>query len=60
MKWVGFELSSPSVITKISWSKKDATTTSNEMFGMFQGANEPNFLDAIALNMLKEHQTQNL
>lgn len=54
MKWVGFELSSPSVITKISWSKKDATTTSNEMFGMFQGDNEPNFLDAIALNMLKE------
>lgn len=54
MKWVGFSLSSPCIITKISWSKKNATITPNEMFGMFQGANEPNFIDAVPLNMFLE------
>ena len=56
MKWVGFSLPSPSVITKISWSKENAATTPNEMFGMFQGANEPNFLDAVPLYMFLEKE----
>ena len=54
MKWVGFSLPSPSVITKIAWSKKNTTTTPNEMFGMFQGANEEDFIDAVPLAMLTE------
>jgi len=54
MKWVGFSLPSPSVITKIAWSKKNTTTTPNEMFGLFQGANEPTFLDAVPLAMFTE------
>jgi hypothetical protein len=58
MKWVGFELSSPHIITKISWSKID-TISIDQRFGLFEGANEPNFIDAVPLYMFKENINSN-
>ena len=58
MKWVGFELSSPHIITKISWSKID-TISIDQRFGLFEGANEPNFIDAVPLYMFKENIDSN-
>ena len=58
LRWVGFFLSSPHVITRISWTFK-SNTFQNEMFGIFEGANEPNFIDAIPLYMFKDQSNIN-
>jgi hypothetical protein len=58
LRWVGFFLSSPYVITRISWTFK-SNTFQNEMFGIFEGANEPNFIDAIPLYMFKDQSNIN-
>ena len=58
MKWVGFELSSPHIITKISWSKINIISI-DQRFGLFEGANEPNFMDAVPLYMFKENIDSN-
>ena len=49
IKWKGYELSSPHIITKISWSSEDI-----KQFGIFEGSNESNFMDAVPLYMFKE------
>ena len=56
IKWVGFELSSPHIITKISWS---GLSSSDLMFGLFLGANDPTFLDAVPLYMFKDQSRNN-
>ena len=56
IKWVGFELPSSHIITKISWS---GISSSDLMFGLFEGANEPTFLDAVPLYMFKEQSSEN-
>ena len=53
MKWIGFSLSSPHIITKISWSIKDQFSQ-NEIFGIFEGSNEPTFIDSIPIYMFTE------
>ena len=53
IKWVGFELSSPNVITKISWTN-NYPSLETEIFTIFEGSNEPNFIDAVPLYMFKE------
>ena len=58
LKWIGFSLSSPHVITKISWTNEDISSQ-NEIFGIFEGANEPNFIDSIPLYMFKEQSNTN-
>ena len=58
LRWVGFFLSSPHVITRISWTFT-SNTFQNEMFGIFEGANEPNFIDAIPLYMFKDQSNIN-
>ena len=54
IKWKGYELSSPHIITKISWSSEDI-----KQFGIFEGSNDPNFMDAVPLYMFKEVPTIN-
>ena len=54
LKWVAFSLPSPHVITKISFSN---TGGQNQIFGIFEGANEPTFMDAIPLYMFKDEST---
>ena len=58
LKWIGFSLSSPHIITKISWTNEDISSP-NEIFGIFEGANEPNFIDSIPLYMFKEQSNIN-
>ena len=56
-KWEGFELSSSYIITKIIWYQKD--DPSKYMFGIFQGANDPNFIGGIPIHMIKEEYKSN-
>ena len=41
------------VITQISWTKKEDNKF-NYLFGVFEGANDPSFSDAIPIAMIKE------
>ena len=54
LKWVAFSLPSPYIITKISFTNKEGQ---NQIFGIFEGANEPTFMDAIPLYMFKDEST---
>ena len=54
LNWVAFSLPSPHVITKISFTN---TGGQNQIFGIFEGANEPTFMDAIPLYMFKDEST---
>ena len=54
LTWVAFSLPSPHVITKISFTN---TGGQNQIFGIFEGANEPTFMDAIPLYMFKDEST---
>jgi hypothetical protein len=58
LNWIGFSLSSSHVITKISWSFKELNSQ-NEIFGIFEGSNEPNFLDSVPLYMFTEQSSTN-
>lgn len=50
-KWIGYELPSSSVITQIGWSQK-TTNISDYLLGVFEGANSPDFMDALPLYMV--------
>ena len=58
IKWIGFSLSSPYIITKIIWSFKD-NFTQNQLLGIFEGSNEPSFNDSIPLYIFKEESSIN-
>ena len=48
--WVGLELDNPSQINKIGWLQEGGT---DYLFGIFEGANMNNFIDALPLYMIK-------
>ena len=48
-----FELKSDYIITQIGWTKKDEYKY-NHLLGIFEGANDPSFSDAIPIAMIKE------
>ncbi len=54
--WVGLDLGSKHVITKVGWSpRNDPYNGENRMiFGMFQGANRADWLDAVPIYMITE------
>ena len=58
MKWVGFELPSSNVITKISWSFENEEDQM-EQFGIFEGSNDPEFKDSVPLYMFKKTTSDN-
>ena len=48
--WVGLDLGTPHVITKLGWSPRVADLGPQRcQLGVFEGANDPNFLDAVPL-----------
>ena len=49
--WIGLEFSTPFIFTKVVWEK--FSQTSNYLLGVFEGANDPSFIDAIPLNIIK-------
>jgi len=49
------ELNSNYIITKISWIKRE-NYKFNYLLGVFEGANDPNFKDAIPIGIIKEKE----
>ena len=46
--WVGLDLGTPHVITKVRWSPKgDATGAKRVRLGVFEGSNREDFMDAV-------------
>ena len=48
-----FELKGENVISQISWTKS-GDYKYNYLLGIFEGANDPSFFDAIPIAMIKE------
>jgi len=47
------ELESDFIVTKISWTKRE-NYKFNYLLGIFEGANDPSFMDAIPIGIIKE------
>ena len=56
--WVGLDLGSPHVITKVGWSPRTSQTARVQL-GLFEGSNSPDFLDAVPLYLIPKTGTAN-
>ena len=56
--WIGLELDDSYRITKIGWAQKEKNKE-NYLLGIFEGANDPSFFDAIPLTMIVEEGKEN-
>lgn len=54
LQWVGASFDTPKVITSISYVVPEGVAKSEYNLGVFQGANDPSFIDAVPLYMLNE------
>lgn len=54
--WVGLDLGSPHVISRVGWSPRNAVGygPNRVVLGIFQGANSPDFMDAVPIYMITE------
>ena len=53
--WIGLDLGSRHVITRISYAPRTGASYSSRMLlGLFEGANDPAFLDAVPLYLIAE------
>ncbi len=53
--WAGLDLGSPYVITRVGWSPRhDALGPERVQLGVFEGANRPDFMDALPLYLIEE------
>ena len=53
--WAGLDLGSPHVITRVGWSpRNDSQGESRVVLGVFEGANSPDFMDALPLWLIDE------
>lgn len=51
--WIGLDLGEPYVITRVGWSpRNDGLGPQRVVLGMFEGANNPDFMDAVPLYMI--------
>ena len=53
--WTGFEFTTPFIFTKVTWQQ--SSEASKFLLGVFEGANDPSFFDAIPLNIIKNENT---
>lgn len=52
--WVGLDLGTPHVITKVGWSpRNDGVGPQRVQFGRFEGANQADFSDAVPLHIVE-------
>ena len=51
--WVGLDLGSPHVITKVGWCPRESQAKRVQL-GLFEGSNSPDFLDAVPLYLIPE------
>ena len=56
--WVGLDLGTPHVITKVGWCPRDSQPKRVQL-GIFEGSNNPDFLDAVPLYLIPEGGTAN-
>ena len=53
--WLGLDLGTPHVITRVGWMPRDhATGTRFCTLGLFEGANDPTFIDAVPLYLIDQ------
>lgn len=53
--WVGLELDRPYIITRVGWAaRNDGLGPGRMELGVFQGANEPDFSDALPIYLIPE------
>lgn len=53
--WVGLDLGEPHVITRVGWSpRNDGLGPGRMVLALFEGANSPDFLDAVPLYLIDE------
>lgn len=52
--WVGLDLGSRHVITRIGYAPRKGAYTQRMVLGLFEGANDPDFLDAVPLHLIAE------
>jgi hypothetical protein len=58
--WIGLDLGSPHVITKVGWAPSvESQVLSRVVLGVFEGANRPDFMDALPLYMIEEKAMNN-
>ena len=56
--WAGLDLGSPHVITKVGWSpRNDSHGEARVVLGVFEGANSPDFMDALPIYVIDEKGT---
>lgn len=56
--WAGLDLGSPHVITRVGWSpRNDSQGPGRVVLGVFEGANSPDFMDALPLYIIDEKGT---
>lgn len=54
--WVGLDLGTPHVITRVGWSPR-TTQTARVQLALFEGSNSPDFLDAVPLYLISKTGT---
>lgn len=53
--WVGLDLGTPHIITKVGWAPRQEEIGLNRVkLGIFQGANSPDFMDAVPIYMVRQ------
>ncbi len=56
--WAGLDLGEPHVITRVGWApRNDSLGPGRMVMGVFQGANSPDFLDAVPIYLITEAGT---
>ena len=56
--WAGLDLGEPYVITRVGWSpRNDVHGEERVLLGVFEGANSPDFMDALPLYIITEQGT---
>ena len=56
--WAGLDLGQPYVITRVGWSpRNDGLGPDRVVLGVFEGANSPDFMDALPLYIIDERGT---
>ncbi|MBO7118917.1 MAG: CotH kinase family protein, partial [Bacteroidaceae bacterium] len=56
--WVGLDLGEPHVITRVGWSpRNDSHGPQRVLLALFEGANDPSFMDGVPLYLIGEEGT---
>ena len=57
MQWVGLDLGEPYVITRVGYTASGSQGADRMLLSLFEGANSPDFMDALPLYFISEKPT---